>query len=1032
MLRDRLFALLDGVRAERRAIHISGPPGAGKTTLVASWLDARAAKGIWYQVDSDDAELPTFFHYLGQAAEPYARRRQRPLPALTPEYQHDVTGFARRFFRELFARLPAGSALVLDNYHEVGSEQLLHRVIADASDELPEGTRMITISRSDLPSTYARAIANEYVAIVGWAELRLDLEEAQFIGAQRGVEDTALIERLHKRADGWAAGFTLLLERGREELNDRATDSPDSLREVFDYFAGQLFDRAPAESRRLLLELSYLPRIPASAAQELTGSDRAVLVLDDLHHRNLFTDRRFTREPVYQFHALFRSFLTHRARRAFSTEEQLALLRKGAQVLDRSGEPEAAMELLLRANDHEAARTIVLRESERLIDQGRWQIVLDWIAALPVQTVRGDCRLLWWNGVARAAIAPIDARRSLEESYALARRAADTVGQLEAAAAIVQTYITEYSAFWPLDRWIDAMHEATLRRPRFDSEASELRVQSALLIALSYRRPSSPDLAACVQRLFDLVQGDGPPNLRLSGLAYLLAYATTTGILALAERAMPLLEALLDHPDARPLNVAWSSFIIAHYNIVRGHPSEVRRSAQRIERIAEEHRLPFVRSLSNIIQAWHECQLGELAAARHFLGRLENSLDRSRAYDVASMHTLRMLIAYLDNDGQRAVQEGATAAALFDATGSVMHRMLCRDLLAGAALHMGKVEEAHEVLAALRAVAPDTRPDWMEGRIRVHEALAMLDAGNRDGGLQALREGLALTREHGVGAQLGFARPLMPRVAATALEAGIEVNFIRTLVRNLALRAPPTATDVWPWPIKVYTLGQFHVLIDDRPLEFSRKVPRKPFALLKAIIAMGGHEVRTERLMDALWPEEPGDRAHEAFHQALSRLRKLLGHTQSARLLDGRVSLDEQLVWTDTRAFEDELEDPERARHALQVYKGDFLADELDQPWAASMRERLRAKFLHWVGREAAKLEAAQRWDEAIALHLRGIGADALTESFYQGLIRCHAAQGQRAEALSIYRRLRHQLSVTLGMTPSPSSEALVRELGLK
>jgi hypothetical protein len=26
-------------------------PGAGKTTLVASWLDARNIKGIWYQVD---------------------------------------------------------------------------------------------------------------------------------------------------------------------------------------------------------------------------------------------------------------------------------------------------------------------------------------------------------------------------------------------------------------------------------------------------------------------------------------------------------------------------------------------------------------------------------------------------------------------------------------------------------------------------------------------------------------------------------------------------------------------------------------------------------------------------------------------------------------------------------------------------------------------------------------------------------------------------------------------------------------------
>jgi len=114
------------------------------------------------------------------------------------------------------------------------------------------------------------------------------------------------------------------------------------------------------------------------------------------------------------------------------------------------------------------------------------------------------------------------------------------------------------------------------------------------------------------------------------------------------------------------------------------------------------------------------------------------------------------------------------------------------------------------------------------------------------------------------------------------------------------------------------------------------------------------------------------------------------------------------------------------------LYRGDFLADEVDQPWAASTRERLRAKFLHQVARQATELEAEQRWDDAIALYLRGMDADVLSESFYQGLMRCYAARGMRAEALSVYRRLRQQLSVTLGLAPSPSSEALLRELRLR
>ncbi|MDA3785509.1 MAG: hypothetical protein PF568_01220 [Deltaproteobacteria bacterium] len=101
LLRKRLFRLIDSPPL-RPIMWICGPAGSGKSTLAASYLSFQQHRNLWYQVDAGDADIATFFHYLGLAIQTAAPRPTQ-LPLFSPEYLEEITVFARRYFIELFA-----------------------------------------------------------------------------------------------------------------------------------------------------------------------------------------------------------------------------------------------------------------------------------------------------------------------------------------------------------------------------------------------------------------------------------------------------------------------------------------------------------------------------------------------------------------------------------------------------------------------------------------------------------------------------------------------------------------------------------------------------------------------------------------------------------------------------------------------------------------------------------------------------------------------------------------------------------------
>jgi DNA-binding SARP family transcriptional activator len=274
-------------------------------------------------------------------------------------------------------------------------------------------------------------------------------------------------------------------------------------------------------------------------------------------------------------------------------------------------------------------------------------------------------------------------------------------------------------------------------------------------------------------------------------------------------------------------------------------------------------------------------------------------------------------------------------------------------------------------------------------------------------------------------------------LCADALQAGIEVDYVTSLIAQRGLRPDGPGVLHWPWAMRIYTLGRFSLVRDGQAVTFTGKSPRKPLDLLQALIALGGREVHTSLLMRALWPDDGSRDLRKSFDNTLHRLRQIFGHEEAVTLRDAKLTLDIQYCWVDAWAFDhlagrlgDGQEAPLGLVHdARRLYQGHFLQREAVEPWVLPYRDRLRSRFHRFILSQGQRLEMAGQWEAAGQMYEHAIEIDHLAEILYRRLMICLLNRGELAEALRVYRRCREHLSIVLGVKPSLETENIRRLL---
>ena len=160
-----LHDLLDELLS-RQLVVISGPPGIGKSTLAATYIESRNLPSIWYQVDNGDNDPATFFYCLDMAMREAKSQSNFSLPHLSRKDSREISEFAKLYFEQLYQRLEVPFLIVLDNYQEVAEDAALHEAIQAACTGLPKGGRIAIITTNKCPPSFAQLRARNMVAII--------------------------------------------------------------------------------------------------------------------------------------------------------------------------------------------------------------------------------------------------------------------------------------------------------------------------------------------------------------------------------------------------------------------------------------------------------------------------------------------------------------------------------------------------------------------------------------------------------------------------------------------------------------------------------------------------------------------------------------------------------------------------------------------------------------------------------------------------------------------------------------------------
>ena len=1037
---------------------VAANAGSGKTTLVADFLRKQEQPYVWYQLDHTDSDPAVFLSYLARGIQQrvsdfgetiFAYLQARDL-AQEPERAADV------LLNEILERVEQQLIVVLDDYHHLGTETPVHAVVDRLITYLPDVVHVIIISRDVPPLTLARLRSQESLAIIDRNDLLFTAEETQELF--RKVFGLALtpeqLQEYGERTHGWITALQLVRQVAQRQVPageghaDPLGVLHQSERDIFEYFAEEVFSAEPQDIQHYLMRVALLDRIEVNTCARLYPEVISSAILPQLVRRNVFlTVASDARGEEYRLHPLFQSFLKRRLRTEIGLSGVAAEHVRCADHLLERGNWDQGVRHLLEAENFDRAGEVIAAHGADWIASGKLASLVSLAEALPPAVLEAQPRAMAHRAEVARLRGEFDTAQSLFRRAAVALRSkGDEEGEAEALnslATIARRQGDYDAAFQYLDRAVELTKPESVVRTKCGN------TRGLCFVSLGEWTAAEREFRVALQSAEE--QND-EHHIRL--------ITHNLGLPAMMrgdfDEALHWLRRMLrtDGHEAPIPQEAWAHLNIARCHLYRG---EMEECEKHLDLALERCQLfNLVGQQGEAFEAYGNLyrERGELARAAEFYERAarayeEAGIDQSRVELFEEQALLSLKAGDLARARGQIDRLIELRSARNDETG-VFTATLAR---AGIRISAREFESARaELVPALEYFRPRGLY-YYEAQACIDLAACELELGHEPQMLEYLRRVMDLTARYDYDYWLRQEIARRPSLFASDLAQEILPADLRAQVPAVTTVAPQlvTAADLTPGPLVDLTinmLGPVEIFRDPaRPFASDAWTTRRARDILCFIVSRRHHRAPKDTIIDMFWTEDNIETVEKNFHPTVSHIRKALNSNQPLKqnfiiYRDGDYQLNPEFSYRiDTDTLERLIADGETARRernyarciecyeqAVTLYRGEFMQGTYE-PWVDEQRSYYREQHLRMLESLAAVAEKKEEWPRAMDLAQRILHEDQFREDIHCMLMRAQAALGNRAAVKEQYETLRGLLQKELGVEPAMQTQKVFRDL---